>query len=903
MANKEKLLLQMIQNIATELKNRGKRAILNNEIGYEDIFSESDRLIAEYSKELNQILHILEKIGQLEKVVDQNSDLTSWEKLAELRERLVGLLENRNLYKEGIHTQRRVSEMFQDYYSEVDSLLSLYKRLNRLERQAKAESDQQMLENIKVQKAKISLLLGKLKTTTSDTLTDKYMNETGLIVNILKELDVLEAKAVNQNTDVSLQIEELKRIILRNVDNRLLTLMGYDSFRYDGPTVSEIFKEWKAGQIADYKVRYTQYKIMKKNLLSNASFKERSRLLEMDLKDAFLNYIDGDYALAELQFNTILEDYGEYFKNLESVIFYRAESFYGRRLYEEAVRDYERIVNEYPNSSYLGDSLFRLMIINEKLGNINDFYKYFDILKSDSNKVDRRCYNLCNYLAGYVKLKDSKFDEAEEALSNVVKDSKYYLNARFLLGIVFVNQQNYTNAIEIFKDLSYRDNYPWTDPQATFIRNNSLLKLGYIHYELGEYEEALKYFNSVSPGFSDYDKSLLGAAWTNFKQGNYVQTIENVNRLFQNYLASNYTYEALVLSAHSKKLLKKQDSALRDLQYVANAQRVLELSDQYNSERNSILNKLTELDQIEEKILERRDKELYKVSSQIRDHLQKMLLQFRHHGTTGSLVLESFEDERKAIIKQLEELDRIITQTDASGEKEIVNDAYKQRERLMKALDEYQVDKSIQNINYFLEYPLATKEGIVKYRKGILSNLIQQLEQERQRIQDNLKNLQILQSKNSDSVHDLDAKLELEILKEDLNILKNRSIQFRAWLAENQVQELNTDFARWADFSGYGISDMTFQNIKERDSKISKLSSNINSINQILEERRRTLEQTMGEFDEEVKRIEEELRNEQIEIERREKEKYFKELYFDTSKREDKEKEKPIAPKDSSLPN
>ncbi|MFQ5863709.1 MAG: tetratricopeptide repeat protein [bacterium] len=897
MAVKEKLLLQMIQNITEEIRVRGKRAILKDEIGYAEIFGESDRLIAEYSQELNKLLKIIEEINQLERVVDQNRDFRSWEKIAALREKVVGLLENRELYAEGLHTQKRISEMVQDYSSEVDSVLSFYSHLDKFRRKVKARASGQMQQLIESQKDSISNLLGDSKAAFPDALADQYIIEAKLITQILNEIEKLELKAINQDTDVSIELEDYRRSILKKIDNRFLSLLGYDSnLIVEGPKVSEIFGEWKAKQIANYDVRYTQHEIMKESLLANASLAERSRMLERDLNDAFLNYVEGDYPLAELQFNLILKDYGNFFKGLESVIFFRGECLYARQLFDDATKDYEVIVAEYPDSPYFEDSLFRLMVINDKLGNKTDFYKYFEILKSQAARVKKSCYNKCNYMAGYAYFKDSRFSEAKEALSNVAKDSKYYLMARYLLGIVSANQHNYDDAIEIFKELANRENYPWTETQTTFIRNNSRLKLGYIHYELGDYEKALEYFNSVSPGFSDYDKSLLGAAWANFKQGNYAQTIENVNHLFQDYLASNYTYEALVLSAHCKKLLKQPDSALRDLRYVANARRVLELSDFYNDERKLILDQLAELDQIEEEILERRDDNLYKITSQIRAHLQQMLAEFRHRGIKGNLVLEKFEDERNTILQQIDYLDEIIIQANEKGEKSIVTAAHQQRERLMKVLNVYQADSSMYNVNYLLEYPLATKEGSVKYQRAVLSNLVQQMDNERQRIQENLRNLRRLQATSVAYTYDLDAKLDLEILENELRNLMNRSSQLRVWLAEHQVQELDTNFDTWADFSGFGMNDITFQSIKEKEARISDISDNINSINQILEERRKSLEQRIAGFDEKIKRIEEEVTKEQIQTEKKQKEDYFKESYFDTKEREVEKTQTPISP-------
>lgn len=886
MANKEQLLLGMIKNITSELRLRGERAVLQDELGYGDVFGYQEQLIAEYSEELDQILDLIDEIRRLERVVEQVRDVESWDELVGLRYELIGLLEDRDLYKKGVYSLERVSGLFKEYYREIDSVLWLSHRLDKLERFARQQGDEVMLTEIEAQRREIRRLLGTMEEPGEDTLSEEYLQEAEMLVQILKRLDELEGEAVLEGADVTLDIEELRRSILERVDQRLLTLLGYEfDATVDGPRVSELFQEWKAEQIADYKVRFTQYKIMKTRLLGSGSPAERARMLDRDLKAAFSSYVDENYALAELRFNQILKDYVSYFSNFDAVVFYRGESYYGRQLYEPAVNDYETVVHEYPNSFYFGDALARLLLIHERSGNLAAFHRYFDLVEANAATLERNCREQCNYLAGYVYLRTGEHESARNVLELIPKGSKYYMTAQYLLGIVHANAGEYTSAIKIFEDLANRENYPWTDPQTTFLRNNALLKLGYVHYELGEYEKALSYFESVSPGFQGYDRGLLGAAWSNLKRGEYETAIQKVRKLFNDYLASNYTYEALVLSAHCKRILNRRDEALRDLRYVANARGVLDLSRRYNAERKEILDQLSELDRIEQEILDRRDRNLYQVTAQIRDQIQDLLLEFRHHSATGTLLLDELQQERQGVFRQIEELNHLIDEAQATGQKAVVDAAYHQRARLIKTLETYQADASIRNVNYFVDYPLATKESVATYRKEVLSDLLREMEDERQRIARKLAEARQLQRTKANGTV-TSATLDLEILQEDLEKLRDRSSRLKAWIEDNSVEEINTRFDQWADFSGFGMSDITFANIEEREEDISELAYNVSAINHVLEERKRALEKRLERFDAEVRRIQEELQQEQIQMEKKEKEKYFQELYFEVQDRE-----------------
>ncbi|RMD93162.1 MAG: hypothetical protein D6813_04565 [Calditrichaeota bacterium] len=331
--------------------------------------------------------------------------------------------------------------------------------------------------------------------------------------------------------------------------------------------------------------------------------------------------------------------------------------------------------------------------------------------------------------------------------------------------------------------------------------------------------------------------------------------------------------------------MNQQDEALKDLRYVANARKVLSLSQQYNEERKLVLQRLAEVQQLEEQILDYQDRALYRIAASIRNKLQDLLQQFQSKGVAGTLLLDEFQDERQAIFRQIEELDQIIAKAETAGDKTAARRAYKQRERLIETLDNYQADKSIRNINYFIDYPLATKESFIKYRKNILSEISQEMDLENKKLTHYLNQVQSLQEIAAYSP-DLDAKLDLEILEEDLSQLQNNTSQLDAWVAENQVENIQTDFDRWADFSGFGMSDITFQTIQEKNKQLSDYASKIGLINKILIHKKEELEKKIAEYDEQVRKIEEKLHKEKIEQEKKEREKYFKEHYFETEEKE-----------------
>ncbi len=885
LAVREKLLVEMLQNIRGELRRRGQRAVRQDELGYKAIYAEADSLSSEYENELRTLVDMVREIEQLQEAVDQTRDLYTWEKLADLRARVLRAIENRELFKKGQYTEARARALVREYHAEVDSVLALYHRLGTLVRAAARRGDREMEQMVVAQMDSIQAWLDSYEAVEIDSLTDAYVNELVQVVNVLNRLQALQARALRLDSRLALQVEEVRRTIVSRLDQRLLALVGYRDFEM-GPRVSELVQEWKKQQLLDYQAHFARYRAMKRSLLQSATPAERARMLQRDLRDAFNNYVEQDYALAQAQFDLLIDDYGPYFESLPAVLFYRGESYFVRNLYDEALADYQRVVSQFPDSEYLGDSLLRVLVIYQRLHQLAAFDQYFRHLQSLGDNIDRATYEKCQYLAGYVYLKQSRFAEALQALAQVSPDSPYHLTARYLFGLSYINLGDYDQAKAVLAELADQAGSPATDARTALVRNYAALKLGFLHYERGEYEAALAYFDRVSPGLHEFDQALLGAAWAHLKLGHYAQTVAYAERLTRENLASTHAYEARLLGAHAKKLLHQDEAALRDLRYVANARRILELTERYNREQRRVVEQLATLDQLESEILDRRDPHLFAITKQIRQDLQNALQQFRERGSTGLLLLEGYEEERQAILAQIAELDRMIADAFERGDGRVLQEAHQQRERLLKALDVYQADLNVRNVNYFVDYPLAVKEGSEKYRKGIVERLDRALEQETRRVHARLTEIQAMKQALTGQRRDPEAQASLAMLEQQLRALKHRLSRFQIWLADHQVQELQTDFDQWADFSGFGMSDAAFATMREKEEAILQLAENKQSITSILEQRKSILEQRLRAFEEEAQRIERKLHQEKIEQEKKNREEYFEKSYFDTSDKE-----------------
>ena len=891
MADKEMILLQTIENLTAEVRQRGIDGLANDDAGFNLVYQKIQTLTENYTAELEAVLAMIDEISALSKTLAQERQYELLDKFQHLKSRLVAAIEDRELYKIVPATPGHKLGLIKEYNVEVDSLLRIYGRLEKFSRLAEAKRDTAVLPLVEKQKAGILRMVAELKkdSTRTPDLAAAFLKETEQISILLTELDKFEKTATN-SLETTIEVEAVRRNLVARVDTRVLQLFGFEKYaNLRQPTLDEVFHTWRGERLADYEARTAEYAVMKKRLLETGNAKERARLLERDLTNALLNYAAERYAVAERQFDGIIRDYDRYYSSWDAIKFYRAESFYARAIYPAAFESYKQLWQSYPNSKFRGLALLRLLTIAHTLKWEKEFFAYYHALDSAATALDARLVERGRYVAGYYNLNLQKYPEAETALSLIPPASRYHYAAQYLRGIAQTNLDNLPAATLHFQYIAEAGagmkepivGLALADPTNTLIHNNALMRLGYIYYQRGEFEPAIRYFQKVSRGVENYDQALIGLSWSYLKKGDLDKTIATTNSVLGNYLSSNYQYEAMVLTAHCQRLLNQPEDALKDFRYVTNAHGVLDMAGDYNAERAKIIAQLSEVNRMEKTALEHQDKQLYGIVSEVRQTLFGMMHNLGYRSNTGTLMIEEFSEERQGIYRQIQQLDRVVKEANAMGLIDVAREAIDRRNRLVQVLETYQADKSIENVNYFIDYPLATKESGAAYRRQVVLNLFKEMAAEQERLKENLATAnRLVTARGAGKV---EVALDLKTVQEDFKNLKYRMDRFQTWLSTYNIDEVTTGVDQWADLSGFGMSDIAFQEINQREQRIDLYSQNLASIDNILRDRKGTLEDMLRNFDKEMRAIEENLINEQVRLDKLEHETYFKTSYFDKS--------------------
>lgn len=884
MIDREKLLLGMIDNIRDEVAVRDAARLGNTGIPFAALNEESNNLVAAYQQELNRLTTIVAYIERLENVALQRNKVHLLLPLHNLEKKIAQILTDNRFVQDGRWTSNELMALISEYDREVKALVTLYDRLvSYQDSDVNVRSDQLQVE-LDEQRVNIIAVLDEFAIAPQDSAGKQYALEIRQVEKILREIRSLKPVARKYDQLVERQLSRLHTELLAGLDKRVAAMIELDGWAPDSyPIAMRMFREWRAKELAEYQVSFTRHRIMKESLLRHGNREERQRMLRRDLTDALDSYDAAGYRLAEQRFTRMLKDYSDDF-NLAAIRFYRGEARYALGHLISARRDFEAVANEELASGHKLKSLLRLMQIADQSGQhdtVAETYRQLIALQMPANEFD---LDDAHYLAGYAYVAGKQFGLAEEALRKVSTGSEYHLRARYLIAVAEAGQKRFTSAVSILQSLvqSNAENKPgiWKS-----LINDCMLKLGYIHYELGDYRRSLTYFEQAdSP--STQSQSKIGAGWAYLQLGELEKVLTSSQEIFQQAVDATYAYEAMVLSARASRLKADNSAALNSFLYVADAQVVFDISNQLNEERRALAKQENTFVNLEELALERDDLDAYADIQRNLKRLGNTLETLRYRGEISTPLLEDFDLERELVLTQVAELDQMIIDAHSLGFTDFVNRADEQRERLVRALDSYQSDLAVRYKHFFGDYPVTSREMAETYRSRFLAEVRARTDNECEKLQAILQKIEQLKQ-SSAYLSRGDVQLALELIAADINRLEGDSERFITWLGSNGVEVSDSQFSHWANLAGVGISDITLEQMYQADEQIAQLAYNSSFVDQLIRKRYNVLEHRMQQYDTLIRSLEHKLQLKDYQQYQQDRDKYFEEDYFNLQEKED----------------
>jgi tetratricopeptide (TPR) repeat protein len=255
--------------------------------------------------------------------------------------------------------------------------------------------------------------------------------------------------------------------------------------------------------------------------------------------------------------------------NVEKAQFFLGKSLYHLNFYQSALAIFDEITQN-TNHTYFAQTLQWLAQLASQLpesaGIVERIGRYGVEMLEQFNTPDQAdLYNQLLYLMGRFKYQTYEFDEAISLFERVSEGSRFYIDARFFMGISHVRLRHARPAVAAFRGIIDGIDAGATGVEDTGrMRNLAWISLARVYYaaanrvdaETGEREidgallgNAVEAWNNVSQDSEYWLDALFEESWAFFLADEYARAMGNIHTLFSPYFNDAYYPEALVLKA------------------------------------------------------------------------------------------------------------------------------------------------------------------------------------------------------------------------------------------------------------------------------------------------------------------------------------------------------------------
>jgi TolA-binding protein len=724
--------------------------------------------------------------------------------------------------------------LISDYDSELRAMEGLITQIESLELQAKRRVDIDILRSLEQLKERLKTFL-------------------------TAEIKILDEQAKEQTEQMHSGEFDFKQ------SGKSLNLnILQDPFGETTLVTGDLFEQWKFNRLLDYKLRLARYEFYRQKLRKNANLLQAKRMFQRDLQQALLAYNNGDFQLARLQLQDVLDQYAASYV-LDDVMYYRCESAYALNYLDEALEGYQQLAATYPNSEFTAKGLIKQVYIYYIYGDVTNQVEVFQRLLIRKNQIYPGTWGIMTYLVGYSQFKSGQFRDALETMRHIGTGTSYYYPSHYLSAACYSNLGDNQSAITIYQQLIEHISGS-KNPMLNQIKNNALLKLGLIYFEDGQTQLAREYFRQVRMGSDSYDLSLLGNAWAAYQEGKPAEALQKVEELLSDNMISNYIYEARVLAASSKELLGQKEAALDDLRQVTNL-------DKLNSGQ-PFSPVMVDPVQFE------KEKMLYREAKRIQKFLRGVDTESVRLDRADQTEFAGTQQQLQGEIENLDDLEVLAREKNQPSLSKI----RQIRSQMIETLQDHTLEGRAKETGRD-DSPLIRQMGMTEYLKYLFRALLLETLSEKDQTKLDIETA-IQLKKEALEASRFTISLHMEMRQEELEDYYDALNQYEVWLKENLPQEFNVEVDQWTSFSSYGISNINFNRIKEIDEQTVQIARIMASIDRVFQEKRIKLEERIQGLLSDVARIEAQMKVETNRRLERERESFFHNKYFNKQTKE-----------------
>ncbi len=391
---------------------------------------------------------------------------------------------------------------------------------------------------------------------------------------------------------------------------------------------------------------------------------------------------------------------------------------------------FESVKDNFPESIYYDDAIFRLELISFELQDFESAVEYFEILRNSDPSFE--FMDLAIIAAGLSTYNQGDFPGSRTLYNQVMPSSEYGALAEYLKAVAFVEEENIESAVASLEGILNRTG--GTTGELN-LADRARIALAQILVEEARYDDAIRYYSRVSPFSSYYDIAMLGYVWTLMRQGEYQDAYNLAERIQGEVPNSEILSEFKLAQANCALGAQDLDIAISMyedlLSHFQDTEDYYDLfltgsslaQEEYKLERERLDRIRLGLAELKEEAFTQGDMELVEVIEEEEAFLRELFTEISYLETVLSLPVEidpeSMEYELARLIQQCRNSTEILALT--AGEVETLTESHgSERDRQDLADVEKEIDRirlSLQDLASKFEGGMTTEHDWVQETK------------------------------------------------------------------------------------------------------------------------------------------------------------------------------------------
>ncbi len=468
-------------------------------------------------------------------------------------------------------------------------------------------------------------------------------------------------------------------------------------------------------------------------------------------------------------------------------------------------------------------------------------------------------------------------------MNNILPNSEYYIDGRYVLAQAYAGSRNFTEAENVLRGIV--NNYN----TSSNYHYNVYLKIAYLKYEMGEYSQSNLALDEIGGEFGLYDRVLMAYAWNNYKaellkeqdERSFEIAKKYISILTQEFSTSDYYLEAKTLLAYIYQLEKNSQGAIAQYEYVYQSGHTKNVSDQNLRASERIRQDLYQLESEKATALQKNEEGTYLASRSRFLVLQDSLLSMKYADLSpNSMALQKETERLEAQIQQLDRLRALAIERNSPDMIDRIDDL---RERLTDQLEDAREMSTYSFLgkNYYDEHPLARKESLSEDQSRKLNAMRAEALSESQNLKKKLSDIDT-RTNRARGAKNYKQMVFLDIQRDRYKDLLRKYDLLHTVTYDVDPMASDIQLDKWSNYGAFGIANVNFAVRQDEKNEVAYYSRQIDTINQILNNRKTLLDYKVKLIDGEINFMTRKVRQQERLRERAELDRKFEESYFDT---------------------